>query len=256
MTKTLLSILAVAVVFCSRTSFGADEIQEVILRIDHGSRPAAAGFNNAFKNERAGAIRVLRAGLRYQTEGFYSGRCIPFCSGVLQPGESIIYISAWQPNAVGQYIDFFDIQYVDENGQTRTHSKKMVGIAIDKTGYAWLTYMDAAKHDFGQVKKRATSERTIVVKNIGGVSATEVGAALYDVNHGTSKTFRFKGGAYPGHGGTCSQTVAPQESCTVIVEFRPTKKRAYETFLDFHYKIYEGQQVHEHDSARLSGMGL
>mgnify|MGYP002621327537 FL=1 len=81
---------------------------------------------------------------------------------------------------------------------------------------AVLQLSDAPVLDFGLVLLDTTVEHTITVQNTGTGEA-------YNLSAGTlSSPFGFVGGAYPGAGGTCKESLAAGESCTVVVELHPT----------------------------------
>lgn len=81
---------------------------------------------------------------------------------------------------------------------------------------ASLTLSDGPTYNFGDVTSGASKDKALTVTNSGGQSATTVtGAAL-------TAPFSFKGGSYPGTGGTCSATILASASCTVVVTFTPS----------------------------------
>ena len=59
--------------------------------------------------------------------------------------------------------------------------------------------------------------------NNGGVDATSIaGAAL-------TLPFEYKGGGYPGIGGTCTSFLAPTDTCDIVVVYRPTTASPLDT---------------------------
>ena len=68
---------------------------------------------------------------------------------------------------------------------------------------------------FGNHLIGSTSEGTLYVINAGGASATSMSGTV------TGDYFAFKGGTYPGIGGTCGSSLAIDTECTLEVEFSP-----------------------------------
>lgn len=66
-------------------------------------------------------------------------------------------------------------------------------------------------HDFGRLTAGEVAETTLRVSNIGKVTATGLRSEI-------EEPFRFKGGAYPGTGGTCGAELPAGQQCGVVVE--------------------------------------
>lgn len=73
----------------------------------------------------------------------------------------------------------------------------------------------SSTYAFGTLAHTSSADVTFDVTNIGGQKASSLSSTL-------TTPFLFRGGAYPGHGGTCSLTLEAGDSCTVVVEFTPT----------------------------------
>lgn len=82
---------------------------------------------------------------------------------------------------------------------------------------AVLTLSDSPTYNFGDVQTGALAEHVFTVSNTGARNATTLTGASFSNN-----AFSFKGGIYPGAGGTCGSILNPAASCTVIVRFSPT----------------------------------
>ena len=74
-------------------------------------------------------------------------------------------------------------------------------------------------------------EKTFTVTNSGGVSAASASGS------GLSLPFKFKGGSYPGTGGTCGTTIVVG-TCTVVVEYNPTVTGSHSDTFNLDY--YDG----------------
>ena len=70
--------------------------------------------------------------------------------------------------------------------------------------------------DFGSCAVNATVNGTFTITNIGDNAATKMTGTFY-----LSSSFAYLGGTYPGMGGTCTNTLPPKKSCTVVVSFTP-----------------------------------
>lgn len=92
-----------------------------------------------------------------------------------------------------------------------------IGLCADSgsctgTGTALLTF-SLNEIDFGSRTFGTQTDQTILVSNTGSGVASEFSSTT------VSAPFLFKGGAFPGTGGTCSDLVAPGASCTLILSF-------------------------------------
>ena len=72
---------------------------------------------------------------------------------------------------------------------------------------------------------------TFTLSNSGNVPATGLAAT------GLSGPFSFKGGSYPGTGGTCATSLAPSSNCTVVVTYSPTAPGVLMASLRFNYLL-------------------
>lgn len=83
-------------------------------------------------------------------------------------------------------------------------------------GVAEVQIADGALVDFGSVLDGETAERLIEVVNVGNAPATALAAAPF------AEEFGFVGGAYPGLGGDCGDTLAASATCSVDVVYAPS----------------------------------
>ena len=95
----------------------------------------------------------------------------------------------------------------------------------DKT--AIISYDLGASTDgnyaFATTKSGAADDLKLTLTNGGKGPASSMAMELAAVakNSDDSEPFIFKGGTYPGTGGTCSDSLAKGDSCTVVVSFNP-----------------------------------
>jgi len=105
---------------------------------------------------------------------------------------------------------------------------------------------------FNSTVTGSTTEKTITLFNYSGISATTISARAL------SAPFAFKGGSYPGTGGTCGSTFAPAtagtiySSCTIVLLFSPTQETTsnQNLILDFNNGVQDTTL-----SISLSGTG-
>jgi hypothetical protein len=76
--------------------------------------------------------------------------------------------------------------------------------------------------DYGTIGLSQTSDKSITITNSGTSTATAMAAGTPAM----SAPFGFKGGSYPGTGGTCGATLAGQATCTIVVTYSPTNDPA------------------------------
>jgi hypothetical protein len=70
-------------------------------------------------------------------------------------------------------------------------------------------------YDFGDIIQTQTSTQTITVNHSGPVAATNLSTNTL------SPPYSFKGGTFPGTGGSCTDTLSTG-NCTMVIDFSPT----------------------------------
>ena len=118
--------------------------------------------------------------------------------------------------ASGGIATFTDIS-VDEVYTGYTLSATAAGLStatsssFDITTSAEINFNQTAEYDFGQHASGATSEVTMLITHTGSSSVTAVTETTL------SGPFDFKGGSYPGTGGTCGTSIG--SACTVVLQY-------------------------------------
>lgn len=134
------------------------------------------------------------------------------CTGTLAAGSSCTIVVRFSPTLPETSTDALDIQYYDgEITQT---------LALNLSGPGRGAVLEATvgtTYDFNLVAKNSLNEGTITIQNTGNYQA-----ASLTITDNLTGTFRYKGFAYPGTGGSCSTTLAAGASCTMVVEYAPT----------------------------------
>ncbi|MCB0356958.1 MAG: choice-of-anchor D domain-containing protein, partial [Bdellovibrionales bacterium] len=135
------------------------------------------------------------------------------CSAGLAASATCTIVVRYAPTALGFASDTILIDYNDGLAMTQS-TRDVQGTSANP---ALLTFVEAPSYDFGTKGVGSSSDKTLNITNSGGVSAT----ALADAG-GLASPFTFKGGAYPGTGGSCGVTLAASATCTVVVTFSPS----------------------------------
>lgn len=109
---------------------------------------------------------------------------------------------------------------------------------------AALAFATPTSHDFGTVPVGGSVEVTMLINKTGGPNATSVtGLTL-------SAPFSYKGGSYPGTGGSCGSTVSG--NCSIILIYAPTASGTQSGTVSIQY--YDGGST-QTVSRSLSGTG-
>ena len=134
------------------------------------------------------------------------------CGTTLNAGSSCTMIVTFSPSATGVQADAIEINYNDGvTAQTATRNLTGTGALP-----ASITISDGPTWDFGTIAVGGSADKTLTVQNIGGVPATSVSGG------GLASPFTFKGGSFPGSGGSCTATLNASATCTIVVSFTPS----------------------------------
>lgn len=95
-----------------------------------------------------------------------------------------------------------------------------------------LSISDGSTYDYGTIAINIDTDKTFVVTNTSssGAAAT-ISAAAFG---GTR--FNFKGGTYPGTGGSCSTALAASAFCTIVVTARSATGATFNDTITLNYK--------------------
>ncbi len=81
------------------------------------------------------------------------------------------------------------------------------------SGYtSTLSISDATTYDYGSINVSTATDKTFTVTNAGILPVNGMAGAAFG-----NAAYTFKGGTYPGTGGTCSTSLSGSASCTVVV---------------------------------------
>lgn len=134
------------------------------------------------------------------------------CWSTLAAGESCSLVLGFQPFDVGTQKTTLSLSY--EDGL----SIRSIPLVLQGEGVspAVLFFSEQGTFDFGSVAIGTVVEHTFTLTNEGGTAATQLRPQPFGA------PFGFKGGAYPGTGGTCGTELQRGGSCTLVVTFAPT----------------------------------
>ncbi|MCB0356458.1 MAG: choice-of-anchor D domain-containing protein, partial [Bdellovibrionales bacterium] len=147
------------------------------------------------------------------------------CGVSLAASASCTVVIAFDPTITGTFNDTLDINYND-GGAAQTSSRNITGIANTP---AILAISNAPEYDFGSKALGSSTDKTLTIDNTGGSVATGVGGA------GLAAPFTFKGGSYPGTGGTCTATINDSTNCTIVINYSPTTAALHTDTIDINY---------------------
>jgi hypothetical protein len=91
-----------------------------------------------------------------------------------------------------------------------------------------LQFTSPSGGDFGATSAGQIVEKIIEISPVSTASLTNVTSTI-------ALPFKYKGGAYPGVGGTCSTTIT--SACTIVLNFEPTSAGSFASALNFSYKV-------------------
>jgi hypothetical protein len=97
-----------------------------------------------------------------------------------------------------------------------------------------LEISDGPVFDFQLANVGSTASHTFTVSNTGDIEATSI------VPVALPAPYAFVGGAFPGTGGDCTQTLAAGDACSIEVEFAPTAMGSASASVELDYASSQG----------------
>ncbi len=214
--------------------------------LNFGALPTGATYDlNLTLTKTGAAINAPVGGIT--GSGFsFKGGSFPGTGGTCPtsgafPASCKVVIS-FTPSALVNYSGAFNLNY--SNG----YQSILLTTVLSGSGSpsAKLSFV-AAPYSFGQVIQTSSGEKTISVTNSGTDTATSISLSPI------TAPFRFKGGSYPGVGGTCELSLGVSQNCTMVMEFAPTSVGVSSKSLTLTYQNGSGAAS---ISTTLSGEGL
>ncbi|MBI4405852.1 MAG: hypothetical protein HY537_16960 [Deltaproteobacteria bacterium] len=93
----------------------------------------------------------------------------------------------------------------------------------------FVTISDGSTYDFGPHFIASTTDKTLIVTNFGKEDAKNISSSAL------LPPFQFKGGAYPGEGGSCTNIIAPARSCSIVISFTPSSVGTFSGTVELTY---------------------
>lgn len=198
---------------------------------------ASSGTVN-FGSTVTGAALTRTLTLSYQSGGVASGGvtvvgvAAPFglsangCTGGLASvAQTCTLTFSLNPTTAGSHSRAITLQYND--GATPQNISATLSATVQSA--AVLVFSPSSALDFGVTQVGSALERTITVTHSSGaVAATALSGSA-------PAHFIFKGGTFPGSGGTCSGSLGIGQSCTLVVQYAPSARGTHTGNLTFNY---------------------
>jgi hypothetical protein len=134
------------------------------------------------------------------------------CSTSLGASSTCSIFVEYTPTVEGTFSDTFTLDY-ESDGTAKAFSFGVFGSA----GSSSLTVTGSPLYTFDNTLVGATTSHTFTIENEGDLTAR----FMQDADLLTAP-YSYKGGVYPGTGGTCTATLEPTDTCTVVLDFTPT----------------------------------
>ncbi len=165
------------------------------------------------------------------------------CSSTLAASATCTVVVTFAPTVAGVQNATMNLTFNNgvAAGQSSTRALTGTGVAP-----AVLDITDAPLYDFGAVVATGSADKTLTITNSGQLAASSI------VGSGLSAPFSFKGGSYPGIGGTCGATLTGSASCTVVVTFNPSVTGSYSATMNLAY--FDGA-ANQNSPRDLQGVG-
>ena len=169
----------------------------------------------------------------YQFKGGYYPGTSGSCGSILTPGQSCTVVVVFSPINLGNFSDSVEISYHNgASGQTAIRNVQGLGAAPGQ-----ISISHSPSFDFGQKAMGSSTSQTLTLTNIGGVPVTSM------TGLGLAAPFSFKGGSFPGVGGTCLTSLGPADNCTIVISFSPNALGAFSDTIEISYNDGINSQV-------------
>ncbi|NOT78235.1 MAG: choice-of-anchor D domain-containing protein [Bacteriovoracaceae bacterium] len=134
------------------------------------------------------------------------------CSSTIASGSQCTIEFEFKPESEGNYN--YNIALDFNTGVTSR--QKILKVIAYAGSAAFLKFSDDSDFDFGIHEVNEKIEKTFTIKNNGGLTAKNLQNFIIEA------PFSYKGGSYPGLGGTCGLNIIAYASCTIVVEMNAT----------------------------------
>ena len=175
----------------------------------------------------------------------YKGGSFPGTAGTcdtsLAASQSCTLVMEFAPTSVGVSSKSLTLSYQNGYGAASASAT----LSGEGLAQAIISMSGGNPYSFGTTNIGGAIDKSFTLTNAGSVSGTNIAGSFTSV-------FRFKGGTFPGTGGTCTTTLAAGTSCTVVVSFSPLAATSYSGLFSLSYN--DGLRL-QTELKNLSGTG-
>ena len=175
---------------------------------DFGARSTDATYNQTFSVTNIGNINATIVTNILSGTGFTASGST--CSSTIAIGASCTITGKFTPVSATLYSGSIGLRYWN----VFKYVDGYIPLNGSGTPTSILTF-GSGTYDFGDIIQTQSSTRTITVTHSGPVPANNLSMSAL------SAPYSYKGGSYPGTGGTCTNSIS-SGSCTIVVDFSPT----------------------------------
>jgi uncharacterized delta-60 repeat protein len=209
---------------------------------DFGSQFIATSVDHTFTITNAGGAPAvsMAAGTTEMGAPFtFKGGTYPgtggTCTDTLASGSTCTVVATFAPTTSGVFNDTLTVGYSDSiTSATLSLPIKGTGITV-----AALSISDGATYNYGTQYASSNTDHTFTLTNFGGFTASAMSAG----SPAFTAVYSFKGGSYPGTGGTCTATLAPAANCTIVVTFNSSSAGTFSDTVRVGYNDGENPQT-------------
>lgn len=143
------------------------------------------------------------------------------CTSSLAAGQSCTIVGRFSPTANGTFLNNLSVSFSSGGSFNISRSLSGVGYGAPSAGTTNISISDGPTYSFGSLAVGGSLDKTFVVTNTGSLGASALAGS------GLAAPFTFKGGSYPGAGGSCGTILASGANCNMIVNFAPVSTGSF-----------------------------
>lgn len=188
---------------------------------DYGDLVVGGAIDKTFTVTNSGSATAtsLGAGTPALTAPFlFTGGSYPgtgaTCGSSLAGSASCTIKVRFFPSAEAAIFQDIVLLSYNDGSVTQTASVTVKGKSVLQ---ASLTFTDGASYNYGIKSVGSTTQKIFTVSNASGVTAS----LMQPGTPALGSHYSFKGGFYPGNGGTCGTVLPTGQTCTIILNFIP-----------------------------------
>lgn len=165
------------------------------------------------------------------------------CGLTLAASANCTIVVTLNPSATGTPSDTILIDY--NNGfESQQETAALDATVVDP---ALLTLSESDAYDYGSQFLNISTDKSFTLTYSGGVPATSIAGS------GLNAPYIYKGGSFPGTGGSCTSPTLSSGTCTIIVTYTPTSSGNHNDTMILSYDDGANGQTVTRD---LTGIGL